>query len=334
MALIPCPECSHKISDKAEKCPNCGFPMYLGIKCPECGEIIREGLDTCSECGYPLNLYDKSKSPRANNTNEMEEIGSICYPEEIPAYLDTHYWMNPFAVELFERGETFFDSERVENNRHRKGIVLTSNGRYSTIRWEDGEITTEDLVYEADNLHSLEVECFAKWDIGTILIGFANLKKYIVRDVFSDLVCIEDIENGSIIGVTSSADNSYIKAGFLWFEDISIVPQDVLSGERNLVSSLNILIKYDSLFSIEKEELYRKKRLIILGDDDCLKELEKYIKWDEERTIEREEHLGLRKPKNGEKQPKNEETYASSYGCLGICIFFIVITVLGITGNL
>ncbi len=27
MALIKCPECSEEISDKAEACPYCGFPI-------------------------------------------------------------------------------------------------------------------------------------------------------------------------------------------------------------------------------------------------------------------------------------------------------------------
>ena len=27
MALIECPECGKKISDKATTCPNCGFPI-------------------------------------------------------------------------------------------------------------------------------------------------------------------------------------------------------------------------------------------------------------------------------------------------------------------
>ena len=27
MAIIKCPECRKKISDKAEVCPKCGFPM-------------------------------------------------------------------------------------------------------------------------------------------------------------------------------------------------------------------------------------------------------------------------------------------------------------------
>lgn len=42
MALIPCPECKKEISDQAEACPNCGFPLnrknpfdLVCIKTPE-----------------------------------------------------------------------------------------------------------------------------------------------------------------------------------------------------------------------------------------------------------------------------------------------------------
>ena len=27
MAMIPCPECTKQISDKASNCPNCGYPI-------------------------------------------------------------------------------------------------------------------------------------------------------------------------------------------------------------------------------------------------------------------------------------------------------------------
>lgn len=41
MALINCPECSKEISDKAESCPNCGFPIQKEeseeyLACPKC----------------------------------------------------------------------------------------------------------------------------------------------------------------------------------------------------------------------------------------------------------------------------------------------------------
>jgi len=38
MAIINCPECNNKVSDKAESCPNCAFPLNRitnTIKAPE-----------------------------------------------------------------------------------------------------------------------------------------------------------------------------------------------------------------------------------------------------------------------------------------------------------
>ena len=41
MALIKCPECGAEVSDKAEACPKCGYPiriMYRSYVCKQCGE--------------------------------------------------------------------------------------------------------------------------------------------------------------------------------------------------------------------------------------------------------------------------------------------------------
>jgi len=57
MALIKCPECNTEISDRAEKCIKCGFPMakYVPpVKCPECGNEAPGGAVTCGKCGFPL----------------------------------------------------------------------------------------------------------------------------------------------------------------------------------------------------------------------------------------------------------------------------------------
>ena len=35
MALINCPECSKDVSDKAESCPNCAYPIMKKQKTPE-----------------------------------------------------------------------------------------------------------------------------------------------------------------------------------------------------------------------------------------------------------------------------------------------------------
>ena len=57
MAIINCPECTHKISDQSVSCTNCGFPtskMNFLIKCPECSESISNQSASCNNCGFPI----------------------------------------------------------------------------------------------------------------------------------------------------------------------------------------------------------------------------------------------------------------------------------------
>ena len=57
MALINCPECTHKISDQSVSCANCGLPtskMTFLIKCPECSESISNQNISCPNCGFPI----------------------------------------------------------------------------------------------------------------------------------------------------------------------------------------------------------------------------------------------------------------------------------------
>ena len=57
MALINCPECKNKVSDKAEICPHCGYklpkpkPMFQGVYCPSClDSSIKIDIDICPFC--------------------------------------------------------------------------------------------------------------------------------------------------------------------------------------------------------------------------------------------------------------------------------------------
>ena len=72
MALRSCPDCRHRMSTKAERCPNCGWsasrptaevvpvPFLLSaaevrrrkVKCRECGEEIALGAGSCPHCGF------------------------------------------------------------------------------------------------------------------------------------------------------------------------------------------------------------------------------------------------------------------------------------------
>lgn len=76
MALINCPECTHKISDQSVSCTNCGLPtskMKFSIQCPECSEPISNQSDSCNSCGFPIIKPAPSKavpqpSPTQNHT--------------------------------------------------------------------------------------------------------------------------------------------------------------------------------------------------------------------------------------------------------------------------
>lgn len=64
MAMIPCPNCSLRISDKATECPHCEALLENGqlkapeipplLLCTECGMTSPIGTEICSTCGAPL----------------------------------------------------------------------------------------------------------------------------------------------------------------------------------------------------------------------------------------------------------------------------------------
>lgn len=56
MAIIECPECGKKISDKARKCVHCGHTLLQESPkiCPECGTQLNEEDIFCPSCGFPI----------------------------------------------------------------------------------------------------------------------------------------------------------------------------------------------------------------------------------------------------------------------------------------
>lgn len=70
MALMNCPECGNEVSDKADCCPKCGYPIskYLEERikaekvreiyfCKSCGFQNEIGEDYCENCGMRLTDY-------------------------------------------------------------------------------------------------------------------------------------------------------------------------------------------------------------------------------------------------------------------------------------
>lgn len=59
MALIKCPECGKEISDTAESCIHCGYPLTDDNSkqdepfCTSCGNPLKPGSKFCGKCGTP-----------------------------------------------------------------------------------------------------------------------------------------------------------------------------------------------------------------------------------------------------------------------------------------
>lgn len=58
MALIRCRQCNAQVSDQAEKCPCCGYPLN-GMNCSECGKRILLNSQVCIFCGHPIRKKKK-----------------------------------------------------------------------------------------------------------------------------------------------------------------------------------------------------------------------------------------------------------------------------------
>ncbi len=79
--IINCPECGKEISDKAEICIGCGFPIkkYLENEetknneriCPYCGSKNLDKNGYCDDCGMKQPIYQESHSNK--NIDDKKE---------------------------------------------------------------------------------------------------------------------------------------------------------------------------------------------------------------------------------------------------------------------
>ncbi len=92
MALMNCPSCGKQVSDRAEKCPGCGYIISggsfgnngeerPGIVCDECGTVIPYGSAACPECGCPVTYMDKRKPADEHDPDGTEAIYDDVEPD-------------------------------------------------------------------------------------------------------------------------------------------------------------------------------------------------------------------------------------------------------------
>lgn len=77
MALIECLECGNQVSDRANACPHCGFPINQissnKIECPNCGMSIDMDCEECPICGFLIKQI-VGISPQQEHSSEKEPV--------------------------------------------------------------------------------------------------------------------------------------------------------------------------------------------------------------------------------------------------------------------
>lgn len=59
MGLMTCPKCGRAISEKANRCPNCGSFLQTIQQCEDCGLSYDAALPACPQCGCPNTIVAK-----------------------------------------------------------------------------------------------------------------------------------------------------------------------------------------------------------------------------------------------------------------------------------
>ena len=84
MALISCPECERQVSDRAQACPQCGYPLSSTAErgstnaggmaltnCPECKREVSDRAAVCPHCGFPISSTAERQATNAGTRNRQ-----------------------------------------------------------------------------------------------------------------------------------------------------------------------------------------------------------------------------------------------------------------------
>lgn len=150
MALITCPECGKKVSDKAEICVGCGYPiakLYVpevenkksdSVLCPYCGENILDADEYCDACGMRIKEFENKKNNSTKNAfNAMQIEPSEPYTtcpechgynvagEFTCKHCGHKYTMGEYKVIVPEENEIYETHDLKFQDSYRKGGIFT-----------------------------------------------------------------------------------------------------------------------------------------------------------------------------------------------------------------
>jgi hypothetical protein len=137
MALIACPECGAKISDKSNACIKCGFPLDSTIQ-PSSSAFPRlDGL-------YVLDPPEQQKGFLGRTTGYMRWFMRFWGDGATISIPVSHETMNPVPLPTVKRTDSNFVSQwTVTGNRIR---IVASNGHVSYFSATGGGLTLDPPV--------------------------------------------------------------------------------------------------------------------------------------------------------------------------------------------
>ena len=113
MALIECPECGGKVSDKALACIHCGYPLKKEkIKyCLHCGKENDEDSDFCAYCGNSFISNDTKKEIKEGKS--LSSADSLL--DEVLDRIAEEQELEESELEKIERKRLEEDRRRYDN---------------------------------------------------------------------------------------------------------------------------------------------------------------------------------------------------------------------------
>ena len=116
MALIACPYCGEKLSNRAAKCPHCGNPLTPAASvntCMECGAVLDVGETVCHQCGCPV---------------EQEKTSAAARPTK-----KKHHWGRLLLILLAVVGIGWYLAKEYQEEQYNKQVAEQINTYISII---------------------------------------------------------------------------------------------------------------------------------------------------------------------------------------------------------
>lgn len=183
--LIKCNECGNEISDKSEKCNNCGCPTEISIealkrnKLSETYEELTSDSKTewpCRECGEPMVQY-KKKCPNCGVNYNKKDI-------EMFSFHMARIWDVERQISDFDKKPKPYD-EPLSGNERMRAYILYFLGFIITLPVVI--INTTNFFYYPMTIHNA-VACF--FAAGIIGYGLGSTYKDIARIIPASIFII------------------------------------------------------------------------------------------------------------------------------------------------